>query len=154
MTLTTVVSCQLVSAHMCSFHLSPLCVVINVAVIVRNIGCDVRGDWKIFDFGLCRELKKCDLREAPDGFDCTGLTGSRRWMAPEVVLCKLYGLKADVYSCKCDGSVPPTVMTIFESLIISFSHKSSPTFFALLLLMHYIAFISIHQTKFLFWRGI
>lgn len=28
----------------------------------------------------------------------TGLTGSRRYMAPEVVLCQDYGLKADVYS--------------------------------------------------------
>ena len=37
------------------------------------------------------------LRVAPDGYDCTGLTGSRRWMAPEVCLCKLYGLSADVY---------------------------------------------------------
>jgi serine/threonine protein kinase len=64
----------------------------------RNIGCDVRGDYKIFDFGLARELKKNDLREAPDGYDFTGLTGSRRWMAPEVALCKFYGLSADVYS--------------------------------------------------------
>lgn len=35
---------------------------------------------------------------APDGYECTGLTGSRRWMAPEVCLCKLYGLSSDVYS--------------------------------------------------------
>lgn len=28
----------------------------------------------------------------------TGLTGSRRYMAPEVVLCQDYGLSADVYS--------------------------------------------------------
>jgi serine/threonine protein kinase len=38
------------------------------------------------------------LREAPDGYECTGCTGSRRWMAPEVCLCKLYGLSSDVYS--------------------------------------------------------
>lgn len=67
-------------------------------VSCRNIGCDIRGDYKIFDFGLARELKRKDLREAPDGYDCTGLTGSRRWMAPEVALCKHYGLKADVYA--------------------------------------------------------
>jgi serine/threonine protein kinase len=70
----------------------------TVDVSFRNIGCDIRGDYKIFDFGLAKELRKRDLREAPDGYDCTGLTGSRRWMAPEVVLCKHYGLKADVYS--------------------------------------------------------
>jgi serine/threonine protein kinase len=38
------------------------------------------------------------LREAPDGYECTGCTGSRRWMAPEVCLCTLYGLSSDVYS--------------------------------------------------------
>jgi hypothetical protein len=29
----------------------------------RNIGCDVRGDYKIFDFGLSKELKRgsCQL---------------------------------------------------------------------------------------------
>jgi serine/threonine protein kinase len=94
----------------------------------RNIGCDIRGDYKIFDMGLAKELKrgtcrkfhvkrrwkssfgpKCFdtsldissadlLRVAPDGYECTGLTGSRRWMAPEVCLCKLYGLSSDVYS--------------------------------------------------------
>jgi serine/threonine protein kinase len=70
----------------------------TVDISCRNIGCDIRGDYKIFDFGLAKELKKRDMREAPDGYDCTGLTGSRRWMSPEVVLCKFYGLKADVYS--------------------------------------------------------
>lgn len=33
-----------------------------------------------------------------EGFEMTGLTGSGRYMAPEVVLCQDYGLKADVYS--------------------------------------------------------
>jgi serine/threonine protein kinase len=70
----------------------------STALPCRNIGCDIRGDYKIFDFGLAKELKSRDLREAPDGYDFTGLTGSRRWMAPEVVLCKHYGLKADVYA--------------------------------------------------------
>jgi serine/threonine protein kinase len=64
----------------------------------ENIGCDIRGNYKIFDFGLSKELKQNLLRVAPDGYQCTGLTGSRRWMAPEVCLCKLYGLSADVYS--------------------------------------------------------
>lgn len=64
----------------------------------RNIGCDVRGDFKLFDFGLAKELRKEDVVEAPDGFECTGLTGSRRWMAPENCLCKNYGLSADVYA--------------------------------------------------------
>ena len=57
-----------------------------------NIGVDIRGTVKLFDFGLCRELQDAD------GFEMTGLTGTRRYMAPEVILCQDYDLKADVYS--------------------------------------------------------
>jgi serine/threonine protein kinase len=64
----------------------------------RNVGCDVRGDYKLFDFGLAKELKKKDLAKEPDTYETTGLTGSRRWMAPENCLCKHYGLSADVFS--------------------------------------------------------
>jgi serine/threonine protein kinase len=53
---------------------------------------------RLFDFGLAKELKPKDLKQPPDGFSATGLTGSRRYMAPEVVQCKNYGLSADVYS--------------------------------------------------------
>mmetsp|Transcript_27879 Transcript_27879/g.76737 ORF Transcript_27879/g.76737 Transcript_27879/m.76737 type:complete len:481 (-) Transcript_27879:372-1814(-) len=63
-----------------------------------NIGLDSRGDFKIFDFGLCRELKEKDLVEHPDGYNCSGMTGSRRYMAPEVAKCTHYGFKADVFS--------------------------------------------------------
>jgi serine/threonine protein kinase len=52
----------------------------------------------LFDFGLAKELKKKDLVQAPDSFKATGLTGSLRHMAPEVVLCENYGFSADVYS--------------------------------------------------------
>ncbi|KAG7345162.1 sserine/threonine protein kinase with PASTA sensor domain [Nitzschia inconspicua] len=64
----------------------------------ENIAFDVRGRLKIFDLGLAKELKPKDLQEPPDGYKATGLTGSRRYMAPEVVLCKNYGFAADVYS--------------------------------------------------------
>lgn len=63
-----------------------------------NMGFNVRGDLQIFDFGLAKELKAKDLVEAPDRYECTGLTGSRRYMAPEVVRCDAYGFSADVYS--------------------------------------------------------
>jgi len=56
------------------------------------------GDAKLFDFGLAKELKPKDLVSPPDGYEASGMTGSRRYMAPEVVLCKDYGLSADVYS--------------------------------------------------------
>ena len=64
----------------------------------ENVGFDVRGNAKIFDFGLAKELKRTDLREDSDGYEATGLTGSRRYMAPEVVICQYYGFTADVYS--------------------------------------------------------
>jgi hypothetical protein len=41
------------------------------------MGFDVRGDVRLFDFGVARELKPKDLVKAPDGYRCTGLTGSR-----------------------------------------------------------------------------
>ena len=47
-------------------------------VHVDNIGVDVRGDMRVFDFGLAKELKPKDLVEAPEGYNATGLTGSRR----------------------------------------------------------------------------
>ena len=58
----------------------------------ENVGFDVAGTLKLFDFGLCKEI----IEEK--GFEMTGLTGSRCYMAPEVVLCQEYGLNADVYS--------------------------------------------------------
>jgi serine/threonine protein kinase len=64
----------------------------------ENVGVDVRGDMRLFDFGLARELKDRDLVQAPDDYDITGLTGSHRYMAPEVMICHPYGLSADVYS--------------------------------------------------------
>jgi serine/threonine protein kinase len=63
-----------------------------------NIGVDPRGDFRLFDFGLVKELKPRDLVEKPDGYKATGVTGSRRYMAPEVALCRPYGFSADVYS--------------------------------------------------------
>lgn len=63
----------------------------------ENIGFDVRGDVKIFDFGLAREF---DLAQADSqGFYAyTGDTGSPRYMAPEVALGQRYNEGADVYS--------------------------------------------------------
>lgn len=63
-----------------------------------NIAFNVRGDVRIFDFGLAKELKEKDLIKKPDSYESTGLTGSRRYMAPEVVRCLPYGFSADVFS--------------------------------------------------------
>jgi serine/threonine protein kinase len=62
-----------------------------------NAGYDIRQDVKVFDFGLAKELTDRD-RVGLDQYKASGLTGSRRYMAPEVVLCKPYGLSVDVFS--------------------------------------------------------
>ena len=51
----------------------------------------------MFDFGLAKELKECERLD--DGnFQLTGLTGSIRYMAPEVCLGEPYELSCDAYS--------------------------------------------------------
>ena len=62
-----------------------------------NIGFDVRGDVKIFDFGLAKEFDP-SKRDADGNYNLTGETGSPRYMAVEVALEKPYNEKCDVYS--------------------------------------------------------
>ena len=64
----------------------------------ENIGFDVRDDIKLFDFGFARELLQSDKVEGTNLYQLTGLTGSIRYMAPEVAFRKPYNLKCDVYS--------------------------------------------------------
>jgi serine/threonine protein kinase len=47
---------------------------------------------------VAKELKAQDLIEPPFGYNATGLTGTRRYMAPEVLLSAPYGPPADVFS--------------------------------------------------------
>jgi serine/threonine protein kinase len=62
-----------------------------------NIGFDVRGDVKIFDFGLAREFDPETIDK--DGtYKLTADTGSPRYMATEVALAKPYNESCDVYS--------------------------------------------------------
>jgi len=56
----------------------------------------VRGDLKIFDFGLAKELQPHD-QVATDMYRLS-CAGSLRYMAPEVVLHQPYNLNVDVYS--------------------------------------------------------
>ena len=69
-----------------------------------NVGFDVRGDVKLFDFGLAREIPTNEqsktTRSTVDEnlYKLTGLVGSRRYMAPEVVRCCPYNGTCDVYS--------------------------------------------------------
>ena len=61
-----------------------------------NIGFDVRGDVKIFDFGLARIMPE-EGDPNLDLFEMSG-AGSPRYMAPELLRFDEYNLKADVYS--------------------------------------------------------
>jgi serine/threonine protein kinase len=61
-----------------------------------NIGFDVRGDVKLFDFGLARIMPE-DGCPHNDTFSMSG-AGSPRYMAPEMLVHKPYNMKADIYS--------------------------------------------------------
>jgi hypothetical protein len=58
-----------------------------------------RGDVKIFDLGMARELRQEDFVEE-DGLyrNMSGMTGTLRYMAPEVWLGNTYNASCDVYS--------------------------------------------------------
>jgi serine/threonine protein kinase len=62
-----------------------------------NIGFDKSGTLKLFDFGLAKELNP---REGLDDgtYKMSGMTGTQRYMAPEVMNRQPYNLSADTYS--------------------------------------------------------
>jgi len=67
----------------------------------ENIGFDERGLLKLFDFGLCKELRSKDLMVTTSDeklYKLTEFVGSMPYMSPEVYLGKPYNLQADVYS--------------------------------------------------------
>ncbi|KAI2490712.1 protein tyrosine kinase [Fragilaria crotonensis] len=64
----------------------------------QNMGFDVRGNIKVFDFGLAKSLvpelqAQCGLL-----YNLTAKSGSLPYMAPEVAMSKPYNEKCDVYS--------------------------------------------------------
>lgn len=61
-----------------------------------NIGFDVRGDAKLFDFGLATEFESDKTKKGT--YKLTGDTGTIRYMAPEVALSQPYTFTADCYS--------------------------------------------------------
>lgn len=62
-----------------------------------NIGFDVRGDVKVFDLGLAKELS-CTKSNGDGTYLLTGDTGSPRYMATEVAQSKPYNERCDCYS--------------------------------------------------------
>ena len=59
----------------------------------ENIGYDFRGDIKIFDFGLSRQIPSTE-----DVHHLSMMTGSLRYMSPEVAKGEPYNQRCDVYS--------------------------------------------------------
>ena len=80
----------------CHSGLSKDAMIIHRDLKPENLGLTVDNRAKLFDFGLCRCVKK--RRSEDDTYEMTGNTGSLRYMAPEVVLNKPYTEKVDVYS--------------------------------------------------------
>lgn len=77
-------------------YLHSLCIIYR-DLKPENIGFDVRGDVKIFDFGLAKELDR-SKRDENGTYNLTGVTGSFKYMAPEVYLSKPYNETADTYA--------------------------------------------------------
>lgn len=91
-----------------------------------NIGFDVRGDVKLFDFGLAKELASQDQMDG-EVYDLSGKTGSLRYMAPEVAKEKPYNISVDVFSftillwqiCSLDTPFSGlNVQTHFEEVVL------------------------------------
>jgi len=64
---------------------------------LANVGFDIRGDLKVFDLGLAKELKPRDL-EGDDEYHTSEVAGTRRYMAPEVIKILPHGKSSDVFS--------------------------------------------------------
>lgn len=70
---------------------------ISFTAAYADVGFDVRGDVKLFDFGLAKFMPSTG-NPYEDKFDMSG-AGSPRYMSPEVLdENPVYNLKADVYT--------------------------------------------------------
>jgi len=95
-----------------------------------NIGFDVRGQVKIFDFGLAKELLP-SLKLDDGNYKLTGYTGSLRYMAPEVVLMKPYNAKADVFGFgvlfwqmySCDIPYDGFTVPMYEKIVVGNGYR-------------------------------
>jgi len=63
----------------------------------ENIGFDIRDDVKLFDFGLAKELTP-SLKLGNNTYKLTKMTGSPRYMAPEIAVGKPYNETCDCFS--------------------------------------------------------
>ena len=75
----------------------------NIGFYRKNRGNGFEEITKVFDFGLCKEVKARYRKSHPAypsevTYKLTGCTGSRRYMAPEVCFSDPYNSKSDVFS--------------------------------------------------------
>lgn len=61
-----------------------------------NIGLNMKGDVKVFDFGLAKELRS--FEKGGDGLYLLSIAGTLRYMSPEILRGERYNHKVDVYS--------------------------------------------------------
>lgn len=110
----------------------------NLRIVYRdlkpdNIGFDVRGDVKLFDFGLSRQLPRQRLMDGT--YHMTGDTGSPRYMAPEVALEKSYNETSDAYSfgillwqiCSTEVPFDKFTATKFRSSVVEKGFRPTPS---------------------------
>jgi len=87
-----------------------------------NVGFDVRGDVKVFDLGLAKEIIPSEMLH--DGtYKLTGDTGSLRYMAPEVSLGKTYNETCDTFSFGIMSWQIFAIATPYEGYGVSMFHK-------------------------------
>ena len=82
----------------CHAQCFPGCRVLHRDLKPNNIGFMPDGRLALFDFGLAKLWRVAD---GDDGSECrplTGNTGSLRYMAPEVGLCKRYNHRAEIFA--------------------------------------------------------
>jgi serine/threonine protein kinase len=83
------------------------------------MGFDIRGDLKLFDFGLCKSLEPGDkCQDGSYGYRLSMMTGSIPYMAPEVAMMKPYDQEADVYSFS---------VLLWELMSLEWAYKSFDT---------------------------
>ena len=99
-----------------------------------NVGFNVEGELKIFDFGLAKRVTSADRSDDDDGlYKLTGNTGSLRYMAPEVALNMPYSLSVDAYSFGvllwqlCSLSVPYSGFSckMHSDMVVARGHRPS-----------------------------